>query len=423
MSEDSKKFRAAMRAKAERLGTATSAGRVDCSDFHGEEGGQGFLHADKAQGPRPLSRRAYKSGGAVLGAAGFKHGGRAARKSGGGVDEAKMFGKAIFNIDLKEADEAREGHVERKGGMKIGGRAGKFGGGGNGPIGGQTAVTSQAAKNAMGPMAAAAEQAGVGTNALDVKAGGSGHMFGMAKGGHPHKAEDEKCAKKLAAHHKAGGGALPSEADAGPPSGPPEATTAGVEPGDDKLDALISALEHHHKKGKKDKKGALPPEEMDEPPLPDDAAVPPPGLGAKRGGKKRADGGGVYDPNIKLGPRDGYAKGGKTKGRTNINIIIGNPGGASPPDAGGGPPPPLAGPPPGPGAVPVPPPAPPPGMPMGGPPPGGAPPPMPMPPPGGPMGRKHGGRAYPIDDGSGGGKGRLQKIKAYGLVPPKGRMG
>jgi hypothetical protein len=43
-----------------------------------------------------------------------------------------------------------------------------------------------------------------------------------------------------------------------------------------------------------------------------------------------------------------------------------------------------------------------------------------MPPPGGPMGRKHGGRAYPIDDGSGGGKGRLQKIRSYGLVPAKG---
>jgi hypothetical protein len=43
-------------------------------------------------------------------------------------------------------------------------------------------------------------------------------------------------------------------------------------------------------------------------------------------------------------------------------------------------------------------------------PPGGAPPPMgpPM------MGRKHGGRAYPIEHGAGGGKGRLEKARAYG---------
>jgi hypothetical protein len=426
MSEDSKKFRAAMRAKAERLGTASSAGKVDCSSFGDVE--QDPIHADKAQGPRPLSRRAFKSGGAVLGAAGFKHGGRAARKSGG---MAQAFGNAIFNSSIKTADNDREGHVERKGGMKSGGRSGKFGGGGAGPIGGQTAITNLAAQDAQKPMAAAAQQAGVGADGpVKATAGGSGHMFGMAKGGHPHKAEDEKCAKKLVAHHKADGGPLPSPADAGPPPGPPEATPAGAEQGPDIKEALLEALMHEHKKSKKHKKGPpMPPpddEEAEAAPPPDDQAGPPPGLGAKRGGKARKDGGGVYDPNVKLGPRDGYASGGKTKGKTNINIIIGQPGGASPPDAGGGPPPPLAGPPPGPGAVPVPPPAPPPGLPpggaMGGPPPG-APPPMPMPPPGGPMGRKHGGRAYPIEHASGGGKGRLEKIKAYGLVPPKGRMG
>jgi hypothetical protein len=419
MSEQAKTYRAAMRAKAERLGTATSAGKVDCSSFGDVE--QDPLHTDKAQGPRPLSRRAFKSGGAVLGAAGFSHGGRAARKSGG---MAEAFGNAIFNSSVKTADNDREGHVERKGGMNKGGRAGKFGGGGNGPIGGQTAVNNQAAASAMQALDANNRVGGnVPTNALGVTSGsGSGHMFGMKKGGHPHKAEDEACAKKLVAHHKADGGPIPNNADAGPPPGPPEATPGGVEPGDGKLDALISALEHHHKKSKKHKAPPMmmPPPDAAGPPPPDDQAGPPPGLGAKRGGKARKDGGGVYDPNIKLGPRDGYAKGGKTKGRTNINIIIGQPpGGASPPDAGG--PPPLAGPPPGPGAVPVPPPAPPPGMPMGGPPPGaGAPPPMPKPPPGGPMGRKHGGRAYPIEHASGGGKGRLEKIKSYGLVPAKG---
>jgi len=36
------------------------------------------------------------------------------------------------------------------------------------------------------------------------------------------------------------------------------------------------------------------------------------------------------------------------------------------------------------------------------------------------MARKRGGRTnYPIETGSGGGEARLDKIKAYGLKPPK----
>jgi hypothetical protein len=35
--------------------------------------------------------------------------------------------------------------------------------------------------------------------------------------------------------------------------------------------------------------------------------------------------------------------------------------------------------------------------------------------------RKHGGRAYPLHDGAGGGEGRLQKIKAYGTKPKIGK--
>ena len=486
MSEQAKTYRAAMRAKAERLGSATSAGKVDCSSFGDVE--QDPLHADKQEGMRPVSRRAYKSGGAVTGAAAFKHGGRAARKGGGAANASSLFGNAIYNSDVKEADKSRDGYVKREGGMKRGG-AKKFAGGQSGPVGGQTALNNSAASGAAARMAAGDQQMGVSvpTSALNVSAGtpGKAPLMGSVKRGgkiehhrdsggkldaddvplkekpevvvardedekkrggkveHPHKAEDEACAKKLVAHHRArggktdpdeaednadqadekncggrskrqGGGPLPSNADAGPPPGPPEATSGGVEANPDMKEALLEALMHAHKKSKKHKAPPMapPPDEED--------AGPPPGLGARRGGKARKEGGGVYAPNIKLGPRDGYANGGKTKGKTNINIIIGHPGGGSPHEAGG--PPPLAGPPPGPGAVPVPPPAPPP-PPMAGPPgmqgPPGAPP--PMPPAGGPMGRKHGGRAYPIEHASGGGKGRLEKIKAYGLVPPKGR--
>ena len=111
------------------------------------------------------------------------------------------------------------------------------------------------------------------------------------------------------------------------------------------------------------------------------------GMGGARIGK----------PPMKKG---GGKKGGKGGGPT-VNVIVmsgkGGVGGA--PEAGSvmpkppGPPPPMA--PPGP-------PMPPPGA--GGPPPPG---------PGGPpMMRKHGGR---VDSGAGGGLGRLEKIKAYGV--------
>lgn len=118
------------------------------------------------------------------------------------------------------------------------------------------------------------------------------------------------------------------------------------------------------------------------------------------------------------GGRTARKDGGRAKGKTNINIIIGGkPGGEDhpqqPPQMPPFPPPPPA------QGVPVaapPPMAPPggaPGAPGGMPAPGG--PPRPGMPPS-PMMRKSGGRTtYPIDNGAGGGKGRLEKIKAYGL--------
>lgn len=113
----------------------------------------------------------------------------------------------------------------------------------------------------------------------------------------------------------------------------------------------------------------------------------------KRGGKVEGD-----KPKFRL---DRRAKGGKVAAKgTKINIIVapsaGAPSGAPPVGAGG---PPM-----------MPPPMMPPRPPMAAPPQGG-----PMPPPG-MVGRKSGGRvgAYPIDDGAGGGKGRKEKIAAYG---------
>jgi hypothetical protein len=354
MSEQAKQYRAAMRAKAQRLGGDMSAGKVDASDFGPVEGSDP-LNADVKTGLRPVSKRAFARGGAVSGGEHHAHGGRAGRKAGGGTP--KRIADEISMNDIKDANKSLYGskHV---GGVKDGGKVKKAGGG---PLGGFNAVSSP-------QQAAAVEQAnqnvaGVAPQRMQFGAGAPGILH-VKKGGkveHPHKAEDEACAKKLARHHRAaGGGVDPDEAE-------------------DKADQAAQA------EGKK-------------------------------------NGGGVYAPNIKLGPRETVCSGGRTarasggkagKGKTNINIIIGaHPGGGEQPQGGAPmPPPPRPIPPP------MMPPAPPPGGPpqMGGPAGGGAPPPMPMPPPG--MPRSTGGRAYPIDTGAGGGKARLAKIRAYGLKP------
>jgi len=116
------------------------------------------------------------------------------------------------------------------------------------------------------------------------------------------------------------------------------------------------------------------------------------------------------------GGRIGRKSGGRAKGKTNVNVII-----AQHPHGGMGQgPAPMMGAPAGGRPVPVPPPQgmPPQGMPMGMP--AGMPPQMPPQAGGMAMARKRGGRTnYPIETGSGGGEARLDKIKAYGLKPPK----
>jgi hypothetical protein len=125
------------------------------------------------------------------------------------------------------------------------------------------------------------------------------------------------------------------------------------------------------------------------------------------------------------GDRIARKSGGSTKGKTHINIMIAPHGAYDSMGAGAG--------------APAMPPAMPPRPPMGGPAPmpmGALPPGLgtgipPMPPPGvkipagrPPMGRKSGGRTgYPIETGAGGGEARLDKIKAYGLTPPRSARG
>lgn len=127
MYELARKTRAERRAKAERLGASTER-KTDSSDWTPAEP----LNADAKTGMRPVSRRAYKKGGKVVGkveGCGAKANmGRKARKSGGKADDPRAYANAKVNRDAKDANEERAG-VKHVGGLKTGGRAKKQSGG------------------------------------------------------------------------------------------------------------------------------------------------------------------------------------------------------------------------------------------------------------------------------------------------------
>jgi hypothetical protein len=119
MYEMAKKAREAMRGKAKRMAGEKDQ-KVDSSDFTPAP----MLNADVKTGMRPISPRAYKKGGKVMGEAAECHAGRKPRKSGGRAITAD----SLINRDQKEANESREGkkHI---GGMKKGGKIKKGEGG------------------------------------------------------------------------------------------------------------------------------------------------------------------------------------------------------------------------------------------------------------------------------------------------------
>lgn len=120
MSEMAKSLRAKMREKAKAMSSQKDS-KTDSSDWSPAE----MLNADVKTGMRPISRRAYKTGGKVEGEACEPRADRKPRKSGG---EAKKWVYAKVNRDVKAANEEREG-IKHVGGMKKGGRAAKQSGG------------------------------------------------------------------------------------------------------------------------------------------------------------------------------------------------------------------------------------------------------------------------------------------------------
>jgi hypothetical protein len=112
---DAKTLRAAMKDKAKRLATSSSA-KVDSSTFTPAEP----LDSEAKTGMRPISRRAFKTGGKVEGMACATRADRKPRMNGGRI--------GLANTDQRAANDEREGkkHV---GGFKSGGRIAKNNGG------------------------------------------------------------------------------------------------------------------------------------------------------------------------------------------------------------------------------------------------------------------------------------------------------
>jgi len=446
MSEAAKAARAAMKAKAHRL-VGSSKGAVDASSWTEPTD----MNADVKTGARPVSPRLYKRGGKVEGAMAKHHAGRKPRKSGGRAITAD----SLINRDVREANDERAGK-KHDGAFKRGGKVKhhhRTRGGFNGdydvqgkgdvtkdkPVRANVPVPPPRPAEFRGPPGGDYDVQGAGDVTRDTrKHGGRAHklaggptmnpqqMAAMMQAGqrpglaqtlmrrkhggkaeHPDVAEDKALIRKM----------VKPEARTGKKDGGSKWIQGAIKhpgalhkslhvPAGEKIPAKKLAKAAHSDNPKLAKRARL--------------AETLKHMHHAKGGSAVADG--EYEGTRPTGGRMARKDGGRAgKGKMNVNIII---AGKHPDSAMGNPMMPPGGMPPRPPAQPVavPPPQ---GMPPAG---VGAPMPIPVPMPmqGGAPGagpsipRKSGGRAYPIHDGAGGGEGRLQKMKAYGLTPPRG---
>ena len=435
MSSTAKTAREAMKDKAKRLAHGDPKQKVDSSTWTPPEP----ENAGVKTGARPLTKRLFKKGGKVVGKCeggeAMKRGDRKPRKSGGRA-ERYLTPDNLINRDVRMANDVREGE-KHIGAFKKGGKVGKFGGG---PIGGNNPVTEQ---NMMLGRAAGMQRKHGGR--LHKEKGGDAIADYLAK-------ENTQADVPLPPKRPADlGKTAPQKSYKPAVETPPDWTPGAKRGGRTEGKWIQSAIKHpgalhkalHVKEGEKipakklhaaeEKGGKLAKrahlaetlkkmhhakggkaehysheDEVADRNLVKKMVKPNALTGKKHGGSMHHE-----DCTCKMcgGGRTAHARGGKTgKGKTNIVIAI-NPHPHQEMGAGNMPNAPM----PAPRAMPVPPPAPsamtvPAGMPAGGA--------MPPAPPPGIMPRKSGGRTtHVIDHAAGGGLGRLEKIKAYGLKP------
>ena len=356
-----------------------------------------------------------------------------ARKEGGRATRY-LTPDNLINRDVRMANDEREG-VKHIGGLKHGGKAHKFSGGvGENPVGAQNKMMGQAA--GMMKKGGRAHKLSGGTLQNYLEAArpelAVSKMMGDEEGVRKRSAGIRNASNKLSGIANAGNAPfeLPDYSEMYP------SKKHGGETDGHKVEWLHGKKEHRAHGGKAKHSDEAQDKKLMHKMLKPKAFKAEGGSAMHHkdctckmcmGGKtEKNKGGGVFSgegypfkvPGEVKGGRSAHAHGGKAggKGKMNVNIIIAS--GHHDKGAMGGQPMPNAPvsprtPPVGAGA-----PMPSPGMmPPGGGAPGAGGPPMPPP---GMMPRKSGGRTtYPIDSGSGGGEARLEKIKAYGLTPPR----